>query len=151
MESINKPNALVFVIAYLSIMALGALSGGLVVFIMIIPAIQAMGPFFHSSVVMMAMLGVFSLLLAILATWAIIGLWRQKEAGRVIAMILTTGAALVSGLSIPLLLLVGIEGISLYVPLGTAVTLFIASSGVLWSLMTRGVGLSGFVKRWEVV
>lgn len=133
MKSKNRPDVVVFVMAYLSLLGLGALSGGLIVFIMIIPAIWMMGPFFHSSVVMMTLLGVFSLLVVILVALAMIGLWRRKEAGRVITMVLTAVGAMVSGLSIPLLLLVGLEGIALYAPLGTAVSLFVTSSGALWS------------------
>jgi hypothetical protein len=82
----------------------------------------------------MALLGIFSLLLAIVAGFAMTRLWQGKAAGRAIAIMLTTGLAVISGLSVPVLLLVGLEGIALYVPLLTAVVLCSASSGVLWSL-----------------
>jgi hypothetical protein len=133
-KSKNRPDIIVFVMAYLSLLGVGALFGGLIVFVTVIPAIQEMGRFFHSSAVMMVLLGIFALLLVVLVVFAMLGLWQGKRAGRVITTILTAWAALVSGLSIPLLSLVGLGGIALYVPLGTAATLFITSSGTLWSL-----------------
>lgn len=143
MNSMNKPNAILFLMAYLSFLALGGLFGGLIVFITIIPAIQEMGPFFGRSTAVVALLGIFSLLLVVFAAVAMRGLWRGTGAGRATTMILTVWTALISGLSVPMLLLIGLEGIALYVPLITAVFLFISSSGVLWGL-TRPSSLNYF-------
>lgn len=146
MKSIIRPNVVLFLMSYLSLLGLGGLFGGLIVFVTIIPAIQEMGPFFGRGVVIMALLGIFALLLAVLAAAAMMGLWRGTGAGRVLTMILTVGALSVSGLSVPVLLLVGLDGIALSVPLATAVFLFIISSGALWGL-TRPSSLEYFSAR----
>ena len=143
MKAIARPNVILFLLSYLSLLGLGGLFGGLIVFVTVIPDIHEMGPFFSSSVVMMAFLGIFALLLVILVAAAMLGLWRGKRAGRVITMILTVWALAVSGLSAPVLLLVGLDGIALSVPLVTAVFLFITSSGALWGL-TRPSSLNYF-------
>jgi hypothetical protein len=130
----SRPDTIIFVMAYLSLLCLGGLFGALFVFITIIPNILEIGPYFYGGVYTMALLGIFSLLLAIVAGFAMTRLWQGKAAGRAITIMLTTGLAVISGLSVPVLLLVGLEGIALYVPLLTAVVLCSASSGVLWSL-----------------
>ena len=134
MKSITRPEVNLFLMAYLSLLGLGGLFGGLLVFVTAIPAIQEMGPFFGRSVAIMAVLGIFALLLAALAAVAMIGLWRETGAGRALTMILTIWMLAVSGISVPVLLLVGLDGIALSVPLITAVFLFISSGGALWAL-----------------
>lgn len=127
----SRPDTIIFVMAYLSLLCLGGLFGALFVFVTIIPNILELGPFFYRGVYMMALLGILSLLLAVVAGFALTRLWQGKAAGRAITITLTTVLAVISGLSVPVLLLVGLEGIALYVPLLTAVVLCVASSGVL--------------------
>ena len=139
MKSKYRPDIIIFVMAYLSLLGLGALFGSLIVFFTIIPAILENGPSNLIGVVVMALLGIFSLLLVVPVIFAMMGLWRGTAAGRVISMILTLLAASVSALSIPVLLLVGIWGIALYVPLLTAVFLLVVSGSVLWGLTRQSV------------
>jgi hypothetical protein len=137
MESKNKPDRMIFVMAFLSLLSLGGLFGGLLIFITIIPAIRDFGSFGHSKVGVMVLLGILALLVAVVAVvavWAMIGLWQEREIGRVLTRILTATIVLVAVLSIPILPLVGLRGIALAVPLVTVVFLLVTGSGVLWTL-----------------
>ncbi len=140
MEPKNKPDMIIFVMAYLGLLSLGALFGGLMVFGLIIPAMRDLGSSFQlgsslqGGVVIMGLLGILALLVAVVAGWAMMGLWQGKAAGRAVALILTVMMLLVSAFSIPMLLLVGMGGIALVVPLATAVFLLLTGSSVLWGL-----------------
>jgi hypothetical protein len=134
MEPKNKPDTMIFVMAFLSLLSLGGVFGGLLIFTVIIPAILDLGSFAYSAVGMMILLGILTLLVAVVAAWAMIGLWQGKTMGRALAQILTAIIVLVAALSIPILLLVGLQGIALGVPLATAVFLLVTGSGVLWAL-----------------
>jgi hypothetical protein len=137
MESKNKPDRMIFVMAFLSLLSLGGLFGGLLIFTVIIPATLDLGLFGHSDVGVMAVLGILALLVAVVsvvAVWAMIGLWQEKTIGRVLTRILTATIVLVAVLSIPILPLVGLRGIALAVPLVTVVFLLVTGSGVLWTL-----------------
>jgi hypothetical protein len=137
MKQINRPDIIVFLMAYLCLLSLGGITGGVIVFVIIIPTIQAMGLAFGGSTAIMAALGTLSLLVAGVGLWALIGLWRGQANGRSVTMILATMMAVVAGLAVPILLLVGLEGIALFVPLATAVALFIASSSVVWFIQQQ--------------
>jgi hypothetical protein len=134
MESKNKPDTMIFVMAFLSLLSLGGVFGGLLVFTVIIPAILELGSFARSGAIVMFLLGILTLLVAVVALWAMIGLWQGKAIGRDLTLILTATIVLVAALSIPILLLVGLRGIALAVPLVTAVFLLVTGSGVLWAL-----------------
>jgi hypothetical protein len=138
MKHINRPDIIVFLMAYLCLLSLGGITGGVIVLVIIIPTIQAMGLAFGGSTsMMMAVLGTLSLLVAGVGLWALIGLWRGQANGRSVTMILATMMAVAAGLAVPILLLVGLEGIALFVPLATAVALFIASSSVVWFIQKQ--------------
>lgn len=137
MESKNRPDTMIFVMAFLSLLSLGGLFGGLLIFTVIIPAILDVGLFGYTEVGVMVLLGILALLVAVVAVvavWAMIGLWQEKAIGRVLTLILTATIVLVAVLSMPILPLVGLRGIALAVPLVTAVFLLITGSGVLWAL-----------------
>lgn len=134
MKQINRPDMIVFLMAYLCLLSWGGIVGGVIVFVIIIPAVQAMGLAFGGGTAIMTVLGTLSLLVAGVGLWALRGVWRGKANGRSVTMILAAMMAVAAGLAVPVLLSVGLWGIALYVPLVTAVTLFIASSGTLWSL-----------------
>jgi hypothetical protein len=134
MEAKNRPDTMIFVMTFLSLLSLGGLFGGLLIFTVIIPAILDLGSFAHSGTGVMVLLGILTLLVAVVAVWAMIGLWQGKAIGRVLTLILTGIIVLVAALSIPILLLVGLRGIALTVPLVTAVFLLVTGSGVLWAL-----------------
>jgi len=141
MKSINRPEPNIFVIAYLAMLGLGALLGTIIVFFLIIPAIQDLNVSvqeFRASVVVIAPLGVLSLLMAVVAFIAMIGLWQGNSRGRLLAKVLTVLLAGISILSVPVLLMVGLSGIALYVPLFTAVVLTVASIGALMALNQEG-------------
>ncbi len=137
MESKNKPDTMIFVMAFLSLLSLGGLFGGLVIFTVVIPAILDLRLFGYTEVGVMVLLGLLALLVAVVAVvavWAMIGLWQEKAIGRVLTLILTATIVLIATLSIPILPLVGLRGIALTVPLVTAVFLLVTGSGVLWAL-----------------
>lgn len=137
MEAKNRPDTMIFVMAFLSLLSLGGLFGGLLIFTVIIPAILDVGLFGYTEVGVMVLLGILALLVAVVAVvavWAMIGLWQEKAIGRVLTLILTATIVLVAVLSMPILPLVGLRGIALAVPLVTAVFLLITGSGVLWAL-----------------
>jgi len=134
MKQINRPDMIVFLMAYVCLLSFGGIAGGMIVFAIIIPAVQAMGLAFGGGTAIMTVLGTLSLLVAGVGLWALIGLWRGQANGRSVTMILATMMAVAAGLAVPVLLSVGLWGIALFVPLVTAATLFITSSGTLWSL-----------------
>jgi hypothetical protein len=134
METKNRPDMIILVMAYLGLLSLGALSGGLMVFMVIIPAMRNLGAVSGGAVQLIRLPGVLALLMAVFAAWAMIGLWQGKAAGRAGALILTTMVVLAAALSIPILLFVGLQGVALWTPLLTAVFLLITGSGVLWGL-----------------
>lgn len=147
MEPKNKPDMIIFVMAYLGLLGLGALFSGLIVFGLIIPAMYDLGSSFQlgsslqGGVVVMGLLGILALLVAVVAGWAMIGLWQGKAAARAMALFLTAMMLVVSAFSIPMLLLVGMEGIALVVPLATAVFLLITGSSVCWGLTRPSISL----------
>lgn len=134
MEHKQRLDQIIFVMAYLGLLSLGAFLGGLLVFVVIIPAIRDLGSAFYSGAGLMALLGILALLIGVVAIWAMVGLWQGKALGRAITLMLTAIIVLASALAIPTLLLVGLEGIALYVPVSTAVFLLLTGSGVLWEL-----------------
>jgi hypothetical protein len=137
MEAKNRPDTIIFVMAFLSLLSLGGLFGGLLIFTVIIPAILDLRLFGYTEVGVMVVLGTLALLVAVVAVvavWAMIGLWQGRAIGRVLTLLLTATIVLVAALSIPILPLVGLRGIALTVPLVTAVFLLVTGSGVLWAL-----------------
>ncbi|HRQ39814.1 MAG TPA: hypothetical protein PLD25_18055 [Chloroflexota bacterium] len=142
METKNRPDMIILAMTWLSLFCLGGLFGGLLTFVVIIPAIFDMGLSSRSSVGVMNLLGVLALLVAVVAAWAMLGLWQGKAHGRALTLMLTTITVLVSALSIPVLLLLGLQGIALFVPLLTAVFLLVAGSGVLWGLTRPSASFS---------
>jgi hypothetical protein len=62
-------------------------------------------------------------------------LWRLKSAGRVLAIVLAVLMTVISGGSLPVLFLVGLEGIALYPPLITALLILASSLAVIAKLM----------------
>lgn len=134
MKHKHRPDQIIFVMTYLGLLSLGALLGGLLVFVVIIPAIRDLGSAFRIGTGLMALLGILALLTGIVAVWAMIGLWQGKALGRALTLMLTAVLVMASALAIPILLLVGLEGIALYVPVTTAVFLLLTGGGVLWSL-----------------
>lgn len=138
MKSINRPEPNIFVMAYLALLGLGAIFGTIIVFFLIIPTIQDLNVSSRISVVVIAPLGIFSLLLAGMAFIAMIGLWQGNSKGRLLAKVLMVMLAAISILSVPSLLMAGMSGIALYVPLFTAVVLSVASIGSLLALNHEG-------------
>jgi hypothetical protein len=131
MKTINRFDTMVWVQAYLCLLSLGGAAGGMLVFVTIIPTVQAMG---LDGASVMAIPGTLSLFIAGWAGLALWGLGKGTSHGYSLTLILTTLMALVSGLSLPILLLVGLQGIALNVPLATTAALFIASGCALWVL-----------------
>lgn len=131
----NRPDSILFVLAYLIFVALGGLLGALVVFAIVLPEIQNLGTAEGAAAVTMVGLGALSLLVTVAALFAAQGLWRGQAAGRASTVILAAILVLVCVLAIPTLLLVGIAGIALVVPLASALVLLITSGAVLMATM----------------
>jgi hypothetical protein len=134
----DRPENNIFALAYLILLILGALFGGLVVFGLVIPEVRELGADVGGAAMVIAGLGVMSLLVAAAAAFAAQGMWRGRESGRVATLLLAIIMAFAALVSIPILLLVNISGIALSVPLGTAVVLALASAAVLLVLRRSG-------------
>jgi hypothetical protein len=134
----DRPENNIFALAYLILLILGALFGGLVVFGLVIPEVRELGADVGGAAMVIAGLGVMSLLVAAAAAFAAQGMWRGRESGRVATLLLAVIMAFAALVSIPILLLVNISGIALSVPLGTAVVLALASAAVLLVLRRSG-------------
>jgi hypothetical protein len=134
----DRPENNIFALAYLILLILGALFGGLVVFGLVIPEVRQLGADVGGAAMVIAGLGVMSLLVAAAAAFAAQGMWRGRESGRVATLLLAIIMAFAALVSIPVLLLVNISGIALSVPLGTAVVLALASAAVLLVLRRSG-------------
>jgi|GEM_PF-2846750 len=127
----TKPDSLIFVMAYLLILSLSAFFGGATILGTAFPAVQQMGtgemPIFITGVAPIVLSVLFAL-----SGWL---LWRLQPAGRALTIMLAVLMIIISGGSLPVLLLVGLEGIALYPPLITAIVILASSIAVIAVLM----------------
>jgi hypothetical protein len=127
----TKPDGLIFVLAYLFILSLSAFFGGAILLGTAYPAVQQMG----MGELPVLISGIAPLFLGILLSLSGWMLWRLKSAGRVLAIVLAVLMTVISGGSLPVLFLVGLEGIALYPPLITALLILASSLAVIAKLM----------------
>jgi hypothetical protein len=90
----DRPENNIFALAYLILLILGALFGGLVVFGLVIPEVRELGADVGGAAMVIAGLGVMSLLVAAAAAFAAQGMWRGRESGRVATLLLAVIMAL---------------------------------------------------------
>lgn len=138
----NRPDSLIFVLAYLFILSLGAFFGSATILGTALPAVQqiSMGE------IPVLITGIAPLFLGVLFALSAWLLWRLQPAGRALTIILAVLMAVISGGSLPVLILVGLEGIALYPPLVSALLILVSSLAVILILMRRPVRHMFFAK-----
>ena len=129
--TVYRPDSLIFVLAYLFILSLGAFYGGATILATTYPAARQMG----AGEMVMLITGVAPLILGVLFVLSGWLLWQLQPAGRALTIMLAALMVVISGGSIPVLLIEELGGVALYVPLMTAVLLLASSLAVIAALM----------------
>lgn len=126
-----SPDSIIFVLAYLFILSLGAFYGGATILGTTYPAAQQMG----MGEMLMLITGIAPLILGVLFVLSGWLLWGLQPAGRALTIMLAVLMVVISGGSIPMLLIEELSGVALYVPLMTTVLLLTSSLVVIATLM----------------
>lgn len=134
----NRPDGLLFVIAYFALIALIGEFGG--VFVLLVPLPHAIemaqgDSFFMSGVAAIVITAVFSFFLGSAALWCIRGLWLGTEHGRAQTIAFALILAFLALASIPVLLESLDTGFERDIPVGTAMGIIIASGLTVWYLL----------------
>lgn len=133
MKNKPRPVSIIYIMTYFLLLGIGALFGGLLILITVIPAILQLGPFFQTGALIVGLLAISSIIMSIIFFIAIIGQWRATSGGRTLTLIMAVVMSLICIMSMPALLISNLGSV-LYLPLLTAVLILAASIGVIWSL-----------------
>ncbi len=133
-----RPDGLLFIIAYFALIAIIGEFGG--VFVLLVPLPHAIemaqgDSFFMGGVAAIIITAVFSFFLGSAALWCIRGLWLGKESGRAQTIAFALVLAFFALASIPVLIESLDSGFERDVPVGTAISMVIASGLTVWYLL----------------
>jgi hypothetical protein len=137
----NRPDGLIFVIAYFALIAIIGVFGAFVLLVPLPHAIEmAQGDsLFMGGVAAIVITAIFSFFLGSAALWCIRGLWLGTENGRAQTIAFALILAFFALASIPALVNSLDSGSERDIPVGTAVGVIIASGLTVWYLLRPDV------------